>query len=437
MTHRRRRLITLLVWPCSPRLRFSGMVGITISNLLFLPAAPASAAAAGGADRRPACLRAGRPRGTRPPSSSAQSARLWRRATQLRARRARRQLGRRHGRHCSCGAGGDAAAARDRRKALPAGWAGKNWACHQLSQAAHGEILLFTDADTVWAPGGLGRAGRRDGRATAPTCRPSGRRRSPRPGPSGSPCPIWRWSSWAICPSCRPTSTRSAAFARRERPGHGIPPRRLRADRRPRRGAGRSGGGRQAGAADQGREAAAAHGRRQPPRLVPDVHGLAGGAERVREEPCRRLRVGRLACSCRSYFTWSCSCCPGCGCCSAGSARRAYPSRSVRSRSRCRVGRCGPPLLTAAGMAIRGVTAWFTRQRVTRRAADARHGARDDLAISLLACWWQVRYGGPVWKGRLVEGDMSNAAKHGCRGDRRGDRWAERGHPARPRQGCA
>jgi len=38
---------------------------------------------------------------------------------------------------------------------LPRGWAGKNWACHQLAQAARGELLVFTDADTVWLPGGL------------------------------------------------------------------------------------------------------------------------------------------------------------------------------------------------------------------------------------------------------------------------------------------
>ncbi|CAG0930428.1 chlorobactene glucosyltransferase [Thermoflexales bacterium] len=31
---------------------------------------------------------------------------------------------------------------------LPAGWLGKNWACHQLAQAATGDYLLFTDADT-------------------------------------------------------------------------------------------------------------------------------------------------------------------------------------------------------------------------------------------------------------------------------------------------
>jgi chlorobactene glucosyltransferase len=31
----------------------------------------------------------------------------------------------------------------------PAGWLGKPWACHQLSQQATGDILLFVDADTI------------------------------------------------------------------------------------------------------------------------------------------------------------------------------------------------------------------------------------------------------------------------------------------------
>ena len=30
---------------------------------------------------------------------------------------------------------------------LPPGWTGKNWACHQLANAAEGEIILFVDAD--------------------------------------------------------------------------------------------------------------------------------------------------------------------------------------------------------------------------------------------------------------------------------------------------
>ena len=40
-----------------------------------------------------------------------------------------------------------------RGEPLPPGWTGKNWACHQLSQAARGEFLFFTDADTEHAPG--------------------------------------------------------------------------------------------------------------------------------------------------------------------------------------------------------------------------------------------------------------------------------------------
>lgn len=38
---------------------------------------------------------------------------------------------------------------------LPAGWTGKNWACHQLSRAADGDILLFADADVRPAPQAL------------------------------------------------------------------------------------------------------------------------------------------------------------------------------------------------------------------------------------------------------------------------------------------
>lgn len=35
-------------------------------------------------------------------------------------------------------------------KPLPDGWTGKTWACQQLADAATGELLLFTDADTVF-----------------------------------------------------------------------------------------------------------------------------------------------------------------------------------------------------------------------------------------------------------------------------------------------
>lgn len=35
---------------------------------------------------------------------------------------------------------------------LPGGWFGKPWACHQGARAATGDLLLFTDADTVHGP---------------------------------------------------------------------------------------------------------------------------------------------------------------------------------------------------------------------------------------------------------------------------------------------
>ena len=38
---------------------------------------------------------------------------------------------------------------------LPPGWLGKNWACHQLGNAATGDLMLFTDADTRHHPQAL------------------------------------------------------------------------------------------------------------------------------------------------------------------------------------------------------------------------------------------------------------------------------------------
>ncbi len=38
---------------------------------------------------------------------------------------------------------------------LPKGWVGKNWACHAGFENSKGELLLFTDADTVHAPESL------------------------------------------------------------------------------------------------------------------------------------------------------------------------------------------------------------------------------------------------------------------------------------------
>jgi len=45
-----------------------------------------------------------------------------------------------------------------RGEELPPRWNGKNWACHQLAQAAKGEWFLFTDADTRHNPGSISTA---------------------------------------------------------------------------------------------------------------------------------------------------------------------------------------------------------------------------------------------------------------------------------------
>ncbi len=43
-------------------------------------------------------------------------------------------------------------------KSLPEGWQGKSWACFQLAKQAKGELLLFTDADTMHQPDALRRS---------------------------------------------------------------------------------------------------------------------------------------------------------------------------------------------------------------------------------------------------------------------------------------
>ncbi len=52
-------------------------------------------------------------------------------------------------------AGGDSRLTILQGSGLPSGWLGKPWACQQLAAQAHGESLLFTDADVRWEPSAL------------------------------------------------------------------------------------------------------------------------------------------------------------------------------------------------------------------------------------------------------------------------------------------
>jgi cellulose synthase/poly-beta-1,6-N-acetylglucosamine synthase-like glycosyltransferase len=82
---------------------------------------------------------------------------------------------------------------------LPAGWLGKPWACHAGAQAATGDLLLFSDADTVHAPWSLTRA---IARLQATPWSPSGR--SCRASSSSS---CW----WPAAPAARPAAASAAS----------------------------------------------------------------------------------------------------------------------------------------------------------------------------------------------------------------------------------
>jgi chlorobactene glucosyltransferase len=299
-----------------------------------------------------------------------------------------------------------AAAAGDARlriingKPLPPGWGGKNWACHQLSQAAQGDVLLFTDADTIWAPDGLAalvdemQRGRADLQTVWPT-------QITETWAERLTVPNMALVVMSYLPVLATHYLPLAAFGAAN--GQVMAFRRAAYD------------------AIDGHAGVAAE-------VVEDVKL----ARRIKGARLRlRMADGNRFVSCRMYTDW-----PGVRNGFAKSLVGGYGSvfgvilsilfhvivfllpplwllfgsggpREVTLAAgplalSVPMWPIWPAALTAAGMAVRGVTAWHTRQR-----------ARDALLmpvtvivmtwISLLACWWQVKYGGPVWKGRLVK----------------------------------
>lgn len=283
---------------------------------------------------------------------------------------------------------------------LPAGWAGKNWACHQLSQVAKGDSLLFTDADTIWAPQGLAAvvAEMQRGRADLQTVWPT---QITETWAERLTVPNIALVVMGYLPVLATHYVPLAAFGAAN--GQVMAFRRKAYD------------------AIQGHEGVAGE-------VVEDVKL----ARRIKGAGLRlRMADGNRFVSCRMYTDWpgvrngfAKSLVGGYGSVlgvmlsilfhvivfllpplwlvfGSGGAREV--SLAVGSLSiTLPMWPAWPAALTLAGIAVRGVSAWFTRQRV-----------RDALLmpvtvvvmtwISLFACWWQMKYGGPVWKGRLVK----------------------------------
>jgi chlorobactene glucosyltransferase len=283
---------------------------------------------------------------------------------------------------------------------LPAGWAGKNWACQQLGEAARGDVLLFTDADTRWSPGGLTSVIQEMTRTAAHL---------------QTVWPTQITVTWAerltvpnialvvvaYLPAIFTHFTPFASFAAAN--GQVMAFRRAAYDKI---------GGHLAVRGE----------------VVEDIKL----ARRIKACGLRlRMADGNRLVSCRMYTGW-----PSVRSGFAKSIVGGYGSVAgvvVASVFHWIVflfpwawlvlGWLGPhdygvvagslsfelpgwplwpALLALAGLAIRAATAGFTRQRL-RDALLMPVSAVLMSIISALACWWQLRFGGPVWKGRVIK----------------------------------
>lgn len=300
-----------------------------------------------------------------------------------------------------------AAAAGDARlrviagEALPPGWAGKNWACHQLAQAAQGDWLLFTDADTIWAPDALAAvvAEAQRTRGDLLTVWPT---QITITWPERLVVPLMALVVIGYLPVFMVHHTPWSPFAAAN--GQCLLFRRRAYD------------------AIGGHAA-----------LKGDVLEDVKFARRIKAHRLRlRMADGNGLVSCRMYRDW-----PG--------VRDGYAKNILSgyggslfflalatvfhwlvflwpwvwlvglqiadcelqiadlqlkiTDSWCRLG--WPALLAGLGVGLRAVTAWFTRQRVR----DALLMPVSVLLMTVIAtksAYWQIRYGGPVWKGRVV-----------------------------------
>lgn len=269
---------------------------------------------------------------------------------------------------------------------LPKDWLGKNWACHQLAQAATGEVLIFTDADVQWQNDGLSRviALREQQRANMLTVWPT---QITKTGAERLIVPLMSFAIMAYLPEIMVRRSKLVAFAAANGQC-------LVLDR--------------ATYTDIGGHAAVHD------NVIEDV-GLA----RLTKQHGHKLVMadGSGVVLCRMYDGWP-------------SVRDGFGKNILAGHGDSVLflllstvfhwlifvwppmwallglvmgwsGLWLPLLLTAGGIILRALTALATRQRMV----DALLMPVSVILmtrIALQAIWWRYRYGGPQWKGRSI-----------------------------------
>lgn len=275
---------------------------------------------------------------------------------------------------------------------LPNEWLGKNWACHQLSQAATGEVLIFTDADVQWRSDGLSRviALQQQQRANMLTVWPT---QITQTWAERLIVPLMSFAIIAYLPEIMVRRSKLVAFAAANGQC-------LVFDR--------------AIYADLGGHAAVHN------NVIEDV----ALAHLTKQHGHKLLMAdGSGVVSCRMYHDWP-SVRDGFGKNILAGHGDSVPFLLLSTVFHWLVfvlppvwvllgmimgwpGLWLPLLLTAGGMALRALTAFATRQRLF----DALLMSVSVVLmtrIAVQALWWRYRYGGPQWKGRTIVSPKAN-----------------------------
>ncbi|NDJ78090.1 MAG: glycosyltransferase [Chloroflexi bacterium] len=272
---------------------------------------------------------------------------------------------------------------------LPVGWAGKNWACHQLAAAAQGEVLVFTDADVRWEPDALPGvvALLEQQRAGMLTVWPT---QETRTGAERLVVPLMSMAIIAYLPEIMVRLSPWSAFAAAN--GQCLVFRRE---------AYLASGTHEAVLSDVVEDVALARrAKRAGQRLVMvDGSGLVGcrmytGWNQVRDGFAKNILAGHgnslvfLALS--TVFHWSVFIAPWVWLALGGwvTIGPLWPGWAL--------------ILVSLGIGVRALSAAVTRQRLV----DALLIPVSTMLMTIIAArsaWWRLRHGGPQWKGRVIK----------------------------------